>query len=84
MAMRLRAARQCGMEMLGWRENVLPWRWWVSAPRGANWGGRCLSSLSYGGCTLGKVSVPTVRSVLHFEVPWLSCQLKMCVRQWRV
>lgn len=23
-------------------------------------------------------------SVLHFEVPWLSCQIKMCVRQWRI
>lgn len=44
--------------------------------------GAC-SHCHMGGCTLGKASMPTVRSVLCFEVPWLSCQLKMCVRQWR-
>lgn len=51
----------------------------MNAPCGAILGGRCLSSRSYGGCTLGKASMPAVRSVLHFEVPWLSCQIKMCV-----
>lgn len=38
----------------------------------------------WGGCTLGKASMPSVRSGLHFEVPWLNCQLKMCVQQWRI
>lgn len=60
----LAAVCQCHMELLLWKAKVLLWwwwcheagggQWWVNAPRGGILGGKCLSSLSYGGMHLGE------------------------------
>lgn len=79
---------QCEMEMLVWTAKV-PCGDGVMRPAEAS--GVCMLLVgrfwvegACPHCHMGKASMPTVRSVLHFEVPWLSCQLKICVRQWRI